>query len=95
MIKAVEESPGVVSMIRWVLRAMTYIYGFTVLVILSYWVYDAITGEPNWIFAGTFTGIVGALKGGTEVAKVFQKQQEVKTEIAEMEVLARMDKKEN
>lgn len=89
--KAIEESPGVVSMMRWVLRAMTYIYGFTVATILGFWLYDAITGEPNWMFGLGVIGATGALKGVTEFAKVFQKHQEVKTEVAEIEAMVKTD----
>jgi len=83
-IKAVEESSGVISMIRWVLRASTYIYGYTVFVVSGYWLYHAITTKnPDWIAGVSIMGTTGLMKGVSEFAKVMQKKEEVKGEIAE------------
>lgn len=82
-ISATEESPGVVSMIRWALQFMLYVYGGVVAVITFVWAIKAFQGEPNWIFAGTLLGVVGGLKGMTEWAKVVQKGHEKEIEIQE------------
>lgn len=79
----IEESPGVVSMMRWALRAMVYTYIAVVGIITIVWVIKSFIGEPNWIFAGTLIGIVGGLKGLTELFKVKQKEHEVRGEIEE------------
>lgn len=82
-IKAIEESAGVVSMIRWVVRATTYIYGYTIVLVSGYWLYDAIFREVDWWAGLGIIGTAGASKGVSEFVKAIQKKSEVQGEIAE------------
>ena len=77
IVKLLEEAPGIVSMMRWALRAVVWTYIGVVVVIMVVWVVKAAIGEPNWTFASTFAGIIG----GTMVLGMFSKVAQKKIEL--------------